>query len=168
MVLWQGGYDVIVISLLGIASANFHHGLWQSDHYFLIAFHSNFLSGMHGFRDNDVLLPTGYDVIALFPLGSVSHRFCWRFRLRFRHENSLQAPLAEKSLWRHIMLAIKPHYLKNHASQIKSYYWALSGSHSRSIRIRHEYSPQAPLGEEIMISSYPACNKTLLSRKPCI
>jgi len=30
--------------------------------------------------------------------------------------------LAEKSRWRHIRLEIKPPYLGNHASQIKSYY----------------------------------------------
>jgi len=27
--------------------------------------HSNFLSGMHGFRDNEVLLQAGYDVIMI-------------------------------------------------------------------------------------------------------
>jgi len=32
-------------------------------------FHSNFLSVMHGFRDNEVLLPTGNDVIVISPLG---------------------------------------------------------------------------------------------------
>jgi len=33
---------------------------------------------MHLFRDNEVLLPTEYDVIAISPLGGVLHRFCWR------------------------------------------------------------------------------------------
>jgi len=33
-------------------------------------FHSNILSGMHGFRDNEVSLPTGYDVIVISPLGA--------------------------------------------------------------------------------------------------
>jgi len=28
------------------------------------------LSGMHGFRDNEVLLPTGNDVIVITPLGA--------------------------------------------------------------------------------------------------
>jgi len=32
---------------------------------------------MHGFRDNDVLLPTGYDVIVIYPLDGVLYRFCW-------------------------------------------------------------------------------------------
>jgi len=30
---------------------------------------------MHGFRDNEVLLLTGYDVIVSLPLGGVSHTF---------------------------------------------------------------------------------------------
>jgi len=47
-------------------------------------------------------------------------------------------PLAEKSRLRHIRLAIKPRYLGNHASQIRSYYELVSGSHARSFRIRHE------------------------------
>jgi len=40
--------------------------------------------------------------------------------------NLLKRPLAEKSRWRHIRLAIKSRYLGNHASQIKSYYRTLS------------------------------------------
>jgi len=31
-----------------------------------MAFHSNFLSGMHGFRDNEVLLQAGYDARGRF------------------------------------------------------------------------------------------------------
>jgi len=62
----------------GALSANFHDWFWKSDHYFLIAFHINILSRMHGFRDNEVLLSTGNDVIVISPLGGVSHRFCWR------------------------------------------------------------------------------------------
>jgi len=53
-------------------------------------------------------------------------------------KNRLKCPLAEKSRRRHIRLAIKPRYLGNHESQIKSYYGTLSGSQSRSFRIRHE------------------------------
>jgi len=30
---------------------------------------------MHGFRDNEVLLPTGYDVIVISPLGGASGDF---------------------------------------------------------------------------------------------
>jgi len=78
-------------------------------------------------------------------------------------KNRLKRPLAAKSRWRHIRLAIKPCYLGNHASQIKSYYGTLSGSHCRSFRIRHEKTPEATPK-----TSYPACNKTSLSRKPCI
>jgi len=40
----------------------FYDGFWKSDHDFLIAFHSNLSSGMHGFRDNEVLLKGEYDV----------------------------------------------------------------------------------------------------------
>jgi len=35
----------------GALHAHFHDGFWKSDHDFLIAFHSNFLPGMHGFWD---------------------------------------------------------------------------------------------------------------------
>jgi len=172
-------------------------------------------------------------------------------------KNCLKRPLAEKSWWRHIRLAIKPRYLGNHASQIKSYYRTLSGSHGRSFRICvlgmtlncihtdwcpwhdvklhphfivtgsflywcvmrpasqrffihncihhriliisnlvtflgtnslsvlmcskavnqsinqsfricHKKSPEAPPSGEIMMTSYPPCNQTSLSRKPCI
>jgi len=47
--------------------ALFHGGFWKNDHDFLIAFHSNLLSGVHGFRDNEVQLPTGYYVIVSTP-----------------------------------------------------------------------------------------------------
>jgi len=53
-VLLQAGYDVTVIFPLGALPAKFHDGFWKSDHDFLIAFHTNFLSRMHGFRDNEV------------------------------------------------------------------------------------------------------------------
>jgi len=75
------------------------------------------------------------------------------------------APQAEKSRWRHIQLAIKPRYLGNHESQIKRCNGTLSGSHGRSLRIRHEKSPQAPPGGGLMMTSYPVGNKTSLSRK---
>jgi len=62
-VVLLAGYDVIVNPPPG-------------DHDFLIAFHSDFSSGMHGFPDNEVLLLIGNDVIVIFSLGGVSHRFC--------------------------------------------------------------------------------------------
>jgi len=80
----------------------------------------------------------------------------------------VKCPLAGKSRRRHFRLATKPRYLGNHSSQIKSYYGTLSGSHARSFRIRLEKWPEAAPGGETMITSYPACNKTSLSRKPCI
>jgi len=62
----------------GALQAILHDGFWKSDHDLLIVFHSNFLSGMYDFQDNKVLLPTGYDVIVISPLGGVLHRFCWQ------------------------------------------------------------------------------------------
>jgi len=84
-------------------------------------------------------------------------------------KNRLKRPPPEKSRFRHILLAIKPRYLENHASQIKkSYYGILSESHRRSFRIRHENSLKAPPSGDITMTSYPACNKSSLSRILCI
>jgi len=41
----------------------------------LIVSHSNFLSGMHGFRDNEVLLQAGYEVIVISPPGGALRYF---------------------------------------------------------------------------------------------
>jgi len=65
------GYDVVVSPPPGGDHAILHDGFWKIDFDFLIVFHSNFLSSMHGFRDNEFLLPTGYDVIVISPLGGV-------------------------------------------------------------------------------------------------
>jgi len=73
--------------------------------------------------------------------------------------------LAEKSRWRHIRLVIKPRYLGNHASQIKSLYRTSSGSHGRSFIIHHENSPEAPLVEK---SRWRHIRLVIKSRKPCI
>jgi len=51
---------------------------------------------MHGFRVNEVLLLTGNDVIVIYLLEGVSHRFCWRYlkeRPRF-HSHGLLTYLA--------------------------------------------------------------------------
>jgi len=77
-VLLLAGYDVIVISQLGAFQAIFHVGFWKSDHDFRIAYYRNFLVTMHGFRDNEVLFQTGYDVIVISQLGGVSGNFSWR------------------------------------------------------------------------------------------
>jgi len=74
-VLMPTGCDVIVISPPGALPALFHEEFRKSDHDFLIALHTNFLSGMHGFRDNEVLLQTGYDVIVIPPPGGASRDF---------------------------------------------------------------------------------------------
>jgi len=80
----------------------------------------------------------------------------------------VERPLAGKSRWRHVRLTIKPRYLGNHASQIKSCYGTLSGSHGRSFRLLHENLREVPPSVEITMTSYPACNETSLSRIPCI
>jgi len=49
--------------------------LCAHDHDFQIAFHSKFLSGIHGFRDNKVLLQARYDVIMIFPPGDAPRNF---------------------------------------------------------------------------------------------
>jgi len=41
----------------------------------MIVIHTNFLSGMHGFRDNKVLLQAGYDIIVISPLEGASRDF---------------------------------------------------------------------------------------------
>jgi len=45
------------------------------NHNFLIAFRSNFLSTMHGFRDNEVFLQAGHDFIMISPPGGASRNF---------------------------------------------------------------------------------------------
>jgi len=74
-VFLQGGYEVIVISLMGALQEIFLDGFWKSDHDFLIAFHTNFLSRVHGFQDNEVSLQVGYDVIVISTLGGASGKF---------------------------------------------------------------------------------------------
>jgi len=78
-VLLQARYDVIMISPPGGAPRDFFlDEFWKSEHDFLITFLSNFLSAMHGFRDNDVLLQAGYDAILIFPPGGAPRDFSWR------------------------------------------------------------------------------------------
>jgi len=77
---------------------------------------------------------------------------------RIHHKNRLKHPLAEKSWWCNIRLAIKLRYIGNHASQIKSYYGTLWGSHGPSFRIHHEKLPEAPPGGEITMTWYLTCN----------
>jgi len=55
-----------------------HDGFWKSEHDFLILIHSNFVFVMYDFRDNEVLLQAGYDVIVVSPLGGASGEFLWR------------------------------------------------------------------------------------------
>jgi len=83
-------------------------------------------------------------------------------------KNRRKRPLAEKSRWRLIRLAIKPRYLGSCASQIKSCHGTLFGRHGPSFRIRHEKLPKVPPSGEITMTSYPPCNKTTLSRKSCM
>jgi len=55
--------------------ANFHEGFWKSDHDFLIIILSNVLATMLGFRDNEVVLTSGYDIIVSPPPGGCCTHF---------------------------------------------------------------------------------------------
>jgi len=85
-----------------------------------------------------------------------------------RHNNLPEAPPNGEIVMTSYPVTIKPRYLGNHATQIKSYYRTLSGSHGRSFRIRYKNSPEMPPSGEIMLTSYSVGNKNLLSRKLCI
>ena len=74
-VLRSTGYDVIVISPLGDTLGAFFYGFSKSNHDSLLAFHSNFSSAMHGFRDNEDVRPNGYDVIVISQLGGRLRHF---------------------------------------------------------------------------------------------
>jgi len=58
--------------------AFFHDGFWKSDYDFLIVILSNFVSPLHGFRDNEVYLPTGCDVIVIYPSLGAAQNFSGR------------------------------------------------------------------------------------------
>ena len=51
----------------GALDTVFNDGFSMSNTNFLLVFSSNFTSIMHLFRDNDVFLPTGNDVIVISP-----------------------------------------------------------------------------------------------------
>jgi len=55
------------------------------------------------------------------PRGGNIYRSCDIYRSV--NKTCVRRRLAENSRWRHIRLAIKPRYLGNHASQLKSYRW---------------------------------------------
>jgi len=74
-VLLPTGYDVIVSPPHGSAARTFSGRILKEYHDFLIAFRGKCLPGMHGFRDNGVLLQAGYDVIVIYPLGVASRYF---------------------------------------------------------------------------------------------
>jgi len=71
-------YEVIVSPPPGGAARTFKNGFWKSDHDLLIVFYSKFLSGMYGFRVNEVLLPSGYDVIVSPLPGGAARTSSWR------------------------------------------------------------------------------------------
>ena len=50
-------------------------GIWKGNTGFLLVFYSNFASIMHRFRDNDVFLQTGNDVIVIPTLGGAVRSF---------------------------------------------------------------------------------------------
>jgi len=59
----------------GALHALFHDGFWKSDHDFLIIILSNVLATMLGFRDNEVVLTSGYDIIVSPPPGGCCTHF---------------------------------------------------------------------------------------------
>jgi len=82
-VLLPTGHDDIVSPPPGKAAHTFlfHDGFWKSDHDFQLMIHSNFLASMHGFQDNEVVLPTGYDMTSSSDLRQ--GRFTWFFMTWF-------------------------------------------------------------------------------------
>jgi len=63
----------------GALHAIFHDEFWKSDHNFLIMFHSNFFSGMHGFWDNKVIMQARYDVIMISSPRGASNYYSFAF-----------------------------------------------------------------------------------------
>jgi len=59
----------------GMLHTRRHDGFRKSDNNFQFMIHSNFLATMHCFRDNEVVLPTGYDTIVSPPPGGASGEF---------------------------------------------------------------------------------------------
>ena len=66
--------DVINISPLGDGVYSFQWRILIIDNIFLKLINRNFISNMHCFRDNDVFLQTGTDVMVLYPLGGAVRR----------------------------------------------------------------------------------------------
>jgi len=85
--LLSNGYDVIVSPPPGRAAQTFYDRLSKSDHDFMIAFHSNFLSAIHGFQDNEVLLQSRYDGIISPPLGGFHTIFARNMKERPQFHN---------------------------------------------------------------------------------
>jgi len=77
--------------------------------------------------------------------------------------NSVKRPLADKSLWRQYNFVIS-----DTMHPRKSYYGTPSESHGRSFRNCYEELRKVTPGREITMTSYPAYNKTSLSRKTFI
>jgi len=115
-VLLQAGYDVIVISPLGGASGNFHDGSWISENDFLIVFHSNFSSVIHGFRDNN-----GFIASWIWRHGDFSAK--GRFRRIFMTDSE-RATNIERCLPSYVLWSkITPtHYVKYYINIMKMRY----------------------------------------------
>jgi len=60
---------------LGALQMLIQDAFWKSEHDLLIVIQSNFLFVMHGFRDYEVLLQAGYDVIVISRLGALPVNF---------------------------------------------------------------------------------------------
>ena len=86
------GTDDMMQKPLGALHTVSNDGCWKSDHGFLLAFNSNFISIMQRFRKNDVFLLTGNYVMVIFQLGGAVHNFRWWILKRW-HQVYLHALL---------------------------------------------------------------------------
>jgi len=86
---------------------------------------------------------------------------------RIRQKKSRNAPLANKSRRRHIRRAIKPRYLGNYAC-IPDKKVTMERYQEVMVTLTKSAMETCVPGGGQMMTSYPVCNKTSLSWKPCI
>jgi len=92
----------------------------------------------------------------------------WGHYFRFRQQNLCKTPPSGEIMMTSYPACNKTALSRKPCFPDKKLLWSLSGSHDHSFRIRHEKSPETPPGKKITVTSYPACNKTSLSQKPCV
>jgi len=84
-VFLDAGNDVTAVSPLGAPYTVFDGGFWKIDTNFLSVVNSNYCSKTHHFRDIEIFLVAGNDVIAVSPLGDAVYSFRW-WILKDRHQ----------------------------------------------------------------------------------